>query len=99
MNETINFPKDYQLGNNVLYPTDDVREFHFIINGKQPVEGEITDTRNMKFVAHRCKTNCNIPVGVDTPCQFDDIRLFSDPKGWDPEPEVDKRVDKPDLMP
>lgn len=39
INDTIGFPKDYQLGNNVLYNETEVREFHFIINGKQPVEG------------------------------------------------------------
>jgi len=38
LNDTILFPKDYQLGNNVIFPTNDVREFHFIVNGKQPVE-------------------------------------------------------------
>jgi len=36
-NETISEKKEeWRLANNVLYPTPDVREFHFIINGKQP---------------------------------------------------------------
>jgi len=34
LNETIGFPKDYQLGNNVLYNDTEVREFHWIVNGK-----------------------------------------------------------------
>lgn len=55
LNDTIDLPVNYRLGNNVIYPNDEDREFHFIVNGKQPVEGEITDTRVMKFVAHRCK--------------------------------------------
>jgi hypothetical protein len=37
INDTIGFPKDYQLGNNVLYEENEIREFHFIVNGKQPV--------------------------------------------------------------
>jgi len=36
-NDTIQFPKDYQFGNNVLYNETDIREFHFIVNGKQPI--------------------------------------------------------------
>lgn len=99
LNDTIGFPKDYQLGNNILYNETEVREFHFIINGKQPVEGEITDSRSMKFVAHRCVENCFPPVPPDQECQFDDIRKWSDPKGWDPEPEVDKRSDTVKLPP
>jgi hypothetical protein len=39
MNDTIINPKDYEFGNNVLYNETDVREFHFIVNGKQPVKG------------------------------------------------------------
>jgi hypothetical protein len=58
LNDTIQLQKDYQLGNNVLYNATEIREFHFIVNGKQPVEGEITDKRSMKFVAHRCVTDC-----------------------------------------
>jgi hypothetical protein len=34
LNDTLQFPKDYQLGNNVLYNQTDVREFHFVVNGK-----------------------------------------------------------------
>jgi hypothetical protein len=34
LNDTIGFPKDYRLGNNVLYNETEVREFHFIVNGK-----------------------------------------------------------------
>lgn len=49
----------------------------------------------MKFVAHRCVENCFPPVPAEAECQFDDIRKWSDPKGWDPEPEVDKRKDFP----
>jgi hypothetical protein len=65
MNDTIQFPKDYQLGNNVLYNETEVREFHFIVNGKQPVEGQMTDKRRMKVIAHRCKTNCFEPIPPD----------------------------------
>jgi len=94
MNDTINFPKDYQLGNNVLFNETDVREFHFIVNGKQPVEGEITDKRSMKFVAHRCISDCDPdkppPVECDPP-----NRKWSEPKDWDPEEDPSKRVDFP----
>jgi hypothetical protein len=58
------------------------------------VEGEYTDTRKIKVVAHRCKQNCDTPVEPDAPCP-ENIMKWSDPKTWDPEPEEDKRVDKP----
>jgi hypothetical protein len=34
LNDTIGFPKDYRLGNNILYNDTEIREFHFIVNGK-----------------------------------------------------------------
>ena len=86
LNDTIQLPKDYQLGNNVLYNDTEVREFHFIVNGKQPKKGEITDNRSMKVVSHRCiGADCFPDPAEEAKCQFKDIRKWSDPKGWDPE--------------
>jgi hypothetical protein len=80
---TINFPKDWVLGSNVLYEHNDVREFHFIVNGKQPVAEQVTDSRKLSFVAHRCKVNCFPPPPPKASCQFADIRKWSDSKSWD----------------
>jgi hypothetical protein len=94
-NDTIGLEKDYQFGNNVLYNETEVREFHWIVNGKQPVEGKITDSRKIKFVAHRCiGSDCFevIPEGVEC---AKDIRLWSDPKSWDEELDPEKRVASP----
>jgi hypothetical protein len=92
LNDTIGFPKDYRLGNNVLYNETEVREFHFVVNGKQPKEGEITDTRKLKFVAHRCiGADCFDEVAIEAPCSPEGDRKWSDPKSWSLEEEKDKR--------
>jgi len=39
VNESIGFPKDWALGNNIVYNDTEIRELHWIVNGKQPVEG------------------------------------------------------------
>jgi len=89
-NDTILFPKDYQLGNNVIFPTNDVREFHYIVNGKQPVPGVVTDSRTVKFKAIRCvptaeePDKCNDATVPGTPCP-EDLRYWSEPKDWDEE--------------
>jgi hypothetical protein len=48
------FEKDYDTGHNILYNDTETREFHWLVTGKQPVAGKITDSRSLKFVAHRC---------------------------------------------
>jgi hypothetical protein len=65
LNDTIGFPKDYQFGNNVLYNDTEIREWHFIVNGKEPVEGEMTDWHEMKVKMHRCidKNDPNCDTG------------------------------------
>jgi len=45
LNDTIGVEKDWELGNNVLYNDTEVREFHFIVNGKQPEKGKYVDWR------------------------------------------------------
>lgn len=62
-NDTITFPKDYRLGNNILYNDTDIREFHFIVNGKQPEKEKITDSRTLKFKGIRCQ-----PGSTNTGC-------------------------------
>jgi hypothetical protein len=94
LNDTIGNPKDYELGNNVLYNMTDVREFHFIVNGKQPEKGKYVDFRTVKIVAHECKSNCNPPVIPDAPCPKEIIK-WSDLKTWDSNQDPEKRVDKP----
>jgi hypothetical protein len=96
LNDTILFPKDYQLGNNVIFPTNDVREFHFIVNGKQAVEGKFTETQKMEFTAHRCKPTaeepdkCNDATEPGQPCP-EDLRYWSEPKDWDEEKDPELR--------
>lgn len=54
-NDTIPlFPKDYETGHNILYNDTETREFHWVVTGKQPVAGKYTDSRGLKFIAHRC---------------------------------------------
>lgn len=97
VNDTIGMSiKDYQIGNNILYEVDEIREFHWIVNGKQTEEGKIKEVgRKMKFIAHRCVENCFEPVGEEEECQYDDIRKWNDPKSWDPELDPSKRTDFP----
>jgi len=91
MNDTIpDFEKDWTLGNNVLYNETDVRELHFIINGKQPVEGKIVEKQNLKFVGHRCVNNCFDPIPEERECA-EDVRLWSKPEDWDLELDPSKR--------
>jgi hypothetical protein len=84
LNNTIDFLDEtkYQLGNNVLFNDTETREFHFIINGKQPVAGEITDKRTMKVVAHRCiGSDCFDTVVTEETCS-ETIRKWSVNKDW-----------------
>jgi len=96
LNDTISLPSQYTFGNNVLFNETEIREFHFIINGKQLEEGKIQEKgRKMKVVAHRCKGNdCFAAVEPDVEC-VEEIRLWSDPKSWDTEPDPELRVEKP----
>lgn len=90
-NDTIGmFPKDYISGQNILFEETEIREFHWVVSGKQPVEGKMTDNRKLKFVAHRCIGEaCNI-VPIAAECDGDDNkRLWSNPKDWDQNKEFD----------
>jgi len=44
----------------------------------------------MKFVAHRCKENCDPDKPPPFECGVVD-RKWSEPKDWDPEPDPEKR--------
>jgi hypothetical protein len=56
----------------------------------------MTDTRNLKVVAHRCKgEQCFEKPVPDAVCDMENIRKWSEPKDWDPEPDAEKRVAKP----
>lgn len=84
-NDTISLSsKDWQFGNNVLYNETEVREFHFIVNGKQPEAEKITDSRKIKFVGHRCiGDSCFEPIPEGSECA-EDVRMWSNPNDWDP---------------
>jgi len=92
-NDTIDLlkPSEWQLGNNVLYNMTEVREFHFVVNGKQPEKGKIATSRNMKFVGHRCiGKNCFDEPAPEAEC-VSEIRSWSNPKDWDVEEDAKKR--------
>jgi len=98
-NNTINFLDDtqYKIGNNVLYNETDVRQFHFIVNGKQPEANKITESRSLKFVAHRCIGDCDeIPPEVECPKE---IRRWSVNKDWSLEEEVGNRASSGNFVP
>jgi len=83
-NDTIGaFSKDWKLGNNVLYNMTDVREYHFIVNGKQPEEGKYHDSRWIGATGHRCIENCFELIPEESECA-EDVRLWSNPNDWDP---------------
>jgi hypothetical protein len=82
LNETIGTESTWQLGNNVVYNDTEVREFHWIVNGKQPEADKYVDFRTLKFTAHECVSNCNDPVIPDAPCPKEIIK-WSDGKSWD----------------
>jgi hypothetical protein len=76
-----------------LYNDTEIREFHFVVNGKQPVEGKMTDWRQLKFVAHRCiGADCFPEEAVEAECEPEGDRKWSDPNSWDPEPDPEKRT-------
>jgi hypothetical protein len=94
LNDTIGFTvKDWEFGNNILYNETEVREFHFIVNGKQPVEGKWTDRRSLKAVAHRCVHNCFDEPVEEALCNMDTIKKWSELKTWeaDEDPETKKK--------
>jgi hypothetical protein len=79
-NDTISmFPKDYVSGHNILFNETEIREFHWVVNGKQPEEGKMTDSRALKFVAHRCIGDaCFEEIPLEAECEKE-IRLWSNP--------------------
>jgi hypothetical protein len=83
-NDTISmFPKDYETGHHVLFEDPEIREFHYVVTGKQPKKDAITDWRELKFVAHRCVGEaCFEDIPLEAECD-DKIRLWSNPKDWD----------------
>jgi hypothetical protein len=102
LNDTIGMvTNDYQLGNNVIFSDPEVREFHFIVNGKQPEKEKITDSRTMKVVAHRCKLGPDDPPekcggGGEPPVTCpEEIRKWSDPKSWSLEELAENREEVP----
>jgi BRCT domain type II-containing protein len=55
LNDTIpEAEADYRLGNNVVYNDTETRQFHFIVNGKEPEPEKLTNIKTLKFKAHRC---------------------------------------------
>ena len=49
---------DYKTGQWVLYNETEIREFHFIVNGKFPTEGKYLGGRYLELKGYMCKVNC-----------------------------------------
>jgi len=73
-------------GANVLFNQTEVREFHFIVNGKYKEVNKMT-SRRLKFVIHRCAGGkCPVEGIEDIPCE-DRIRKWSVATDWELEGE------------
>jgi hypothetical protein len=82
---------NYQLGNNVLYNETDIREFHFIINGKQPEANKTTESRAVKFTGHRCiGSDCFPEAAPEAECS-NETRHWSEAIDWSLETDPTKR--------
>jgi len=72
---------DYKSGQSILYPEDEVREFHWIVNDVGTKRGAAKSTKRLKFDIHRCIGPCFVPTsGGVTEAK---VRYWSKPESWD----------------
>lgn len=64
-----------------MFNQTEVREFHFIVNGKYKLKNKMT-SRRLFFVIHRCAGGkCPVELIEDIPCE-DRVRYWSEPSDW-----------------
>lgn len=72
---------DYKSGQSILYPEDEVREFHWIVNDVGTRRGPATSTKRLRFDIHRCFGACFVPTAEgETEAK---VRYWSKPESWD----------------
>jgi len=77
-----------------LFNQTEVREFHFIVNGKYKELNKMTQ-RRLSFVIHRCAGGkCPVELIEDIPCE-DRIRFWTEPTDWVVEGDGDTAVYPP----
>lgn len=64
-----------QSGDNVLYNQTEVREFHFVLNGKN------SSWTNLNIKGYECAWNCDLPDVVEEEMATSSIP-WSDPNSW-----------------
>lgn len=80
-------PKDYSMGQNVVYTATEVRETHFIINGMGNPGNKYND-RHIQLTGHRCAGSCNEAVKEKE--QEDRVRRWSVAKDWESDEQIGK---------
>ena len=68
--------KDLVNGDNVLYNQTEVREFHWVVNGK-----DLEDRSILTINAYECLLNCEAEVEQDC-TQVKEESMWSDPESW-----------------
>jgi hypothetical protein len=72
---------DYKSGQSILYPEDEVREFHWIVNDVGTKRGPNKSTKRLKFDIHRCIGPCFTPIAEgETEAK---VRYWSKRESWD----------------
>ena len=83
MNDTIGANKnDWSPGQNIVYNQTEIREFHFVVSGKdrgEPYHPKVENT--LRFTGIRCIAYCNEQVEEVEEVEAE-FRLWSDVKNW-----------------
>lgn len=72
---------DYKSGQSIIFPKDEIREFHWIVNDVGTKRGAAKSTKRLKFDIHRCIGACFIPDPDAKPEAKK--RYWSKPESWD----------------
>jgi len=79
-------------GDCVVYNQTEVREFHFVLNGK-----DMDNRANMVITGHRCVVNCEL-AAVEEVSISDEVIYWSDPASW-PSGELPVEGEEVEIIP